>query len=200
MKNVKLVRQGADIFYPATEYDKEQLNDVMVGTAINVKYTKTKSRSLQHHKLYFGGLLGLAMEYWDPSSGVMSTHEESILREFAVWLDKLAGRGGLLQDTASEFIDEVKSRRREKIQSLPARNKAQLHEWVKIQAGYYDVVVTPGGIKKVAQSIRFDSMSQDQFNEFYKLAFNVVWNFILSKVFKDELECNRAINELMSMS
>jgi hypothetical protein len=200
MKQVKLTRQAGHILMPATDYDKDILEDISLGETIEVRYKKCKPRSIQHHKLYFGGLLGMALEYWEPTGGLVSSAEEAIVREYTEYLCKYAGDQSVLRDVANSFIDNKKYNRRKYIEACPTLTKEQLHEWVKIEAGYYDVIVTPGGIKKKAQSISFSKMNQDEFNQFYKLAFGVVWNFILSQVFENKQECQDAIHQLMSMS
>jgi hypothetical protein len=40
-------------------------------------------------------------------------------------------------------------------------------------------------------------MDQDQFNDFYKAAFNVCWRFILSRAFEDDNQAQNAIDQLL---
>ena len=55
------------------------------------------------------------------------------------------------------------------------------HLWLKQETGYYDAILTPTGIIKQSKSINFNAMKQPEFNDFYKKAGSVVWEYI----FKD---------------
>jgi hypothetical protein len=58
--------------------------------------------------------------------------------------------------------------------------------------------MTPGGLKKKALSINFNAMDQYEFNDFYKAAFSVCWQFILSRTFESEGQADNAINQLLA--
>ena len=72
----------------------------------------------------------------------------------------------------------------------------EMHEYVKREVGYYDLIQTPDGLIKKTRSISFDKMSHEQFFVYYKKAFNVIWNLCLCKVFKDRDEAQAAIDRL----
>jgi len=42
-------------------------------------------------------------------------------------------------------------------------------------------------------------MDRDEFNDFYKAAFNVCWRLILSRVFDDEQQLENTINQLLAI-
>ena len=64
--NVAVVKTPAGTLAPATAYDAEILRDYAVGRQLKVEIKQMGNRSYQHHKLFFGGLLPLAYEYWVP--------------------------------------------------------------------------------------------------------------------------------------
>ena len=65
--NVAVVKTPAGTLAPATAYDAELLRDYAAGRQLKVEIKQMGNRSYQHHKLFFGGLLPLAYEYWVPS-------------------------------------------------------------------------------------------------------------------------------------
>nr|WP_244896450.1 DUF1367 family protein [Snodgrassella alvi] len=68
-----------------------------------------------------------------------------------------------------------------------------------MEAGYFNICVTPAGVVKEPKSISFASMDQDEFNAFYKACFNVCWNMILCNRFSSKDEAQQAIDQLLSL-
>ncbi len=198
MIELTLIKTQDGSFRPATAMDVELAGAYKLGQPIKVRAVKRKARSLAHLKLYFGGLLELAMDYWEPTGGLISASETHTLKQFCSWLDAKGGDSGALRRAGRAFLGELRQSRGLRIET-PHKSKEALHDWIKIEAGYCDLVVTPAGVKKVAQSINFDVMDQDQFNAFYKAAFSVVWRFVLSRKFNNEAEAQAAVDQLVSM-
>lgn len=189
---------GDVVLYPATHYDLELLNNYKAGDPVKAKLKKQSPRSLQHHKLYFGGLLELAMQYWNPQGGMISACEKQTLKGLVDYVERHDYDSSAVKELCRSFLMNLKAERAESIQA-PHRDKQGLHDWVKEEAGYYDWVKTPEGLVKRVHSISFDSMSQEDFNLFYKRAFAVIWNFLLSRSFKNEQEAHNIINQLSGM-
>jgi hypothetical protein len=185
-------------FHPASSHDAEIMASWKEGQAIRVEATQLKDRSILHHRLYFAGLLTLAMDFWEPQGGLVGVTERSVLVRFARWLDSVGGDTGAVVSACSTFLEKLADSRSANIQS-PSKDKQALHEWVKIEAGYFRYVITPNGIKKEPLSINFNAMDQDAFNDFYKAAFSVIWKFILSRTFSNEDEAQNAVDQLMAM-
>ena len=61
---VTLVKGQDGALRPASAADQEHMGKFKTGQAVRVSVTQIKSRSLQHHRLYWGGLIELAMDYW----------------------------------------------------------------------------------------------------------------------------------------
>lgn len=198
MIELTLVKIQDGSFRPATSMDVELAGAYKTGQPIKVRTVRRKARSLPHLKLYFGGLLELAMDYWEPTGGLVSNSEKHTIKQFAEWLDAMSGDSGSVAAAGGAFLGELMQSRAQRIET-PHKSKEALHEWVKVEAGCFDYQVTPSGIRKTAKSINFDVMDQEQFNTFYKEAFSVVWRFILSRKFNSEDEAQAAVDQLVSM-
>jgi len=185
-------------FRPVSQQDADLAARWKPGQGIRVKAVAVKPRSIQHHRLYWGGLLALAMDYWEPTGGLISSSEKHTLKSFAKWLDGKGGNTGAVRRACKAFLRELALSRAQRIEA-PEKDVQALHDWVKIEAGYFRYVVTPAGLRKEPLSINFNSMDQEEFDRFYKAAFSVIWKFILSRTFKNEAEAQQCVEQLVSM-
>lgn len=183
---------------PVTASDADSLNQYKVGQAVKIQITKQKNRSLPHHRLFFGGLLPFAFDYWQPAGGVISPKERDVVIWIAKRLDKFAGNKGVIVTAAEEALNLLAKKRAEK---LPVIDKDidSFRRWLTIEAGYFNICVTPAGVVKEPKSISFARMDQDEFNAFYKACFNVCWNMILCNRFASKDEAQQAIDDLLSL-
>lgn len=193
-----LVKRIDGSFLPATQDDQELSRKWKVGKAIKFKATQQSDRSLKHHRLYFGGLLELAFQYWEPDGGLLAPSELATLDKFTQFLGSYGGDTEALNNARNAFVDQLTQSRAGKIEA-PEKSKSALHEWVKVEAGYCELEQTPKGLRKVAKSINFNAMSKEQFEDYYKAAFSVCWRFILSRTFTNESDADSAINQLIHM-
>lgn len=193
-----LIKRMDGSFLPATEEDQAQAKKWKAGKAVKFKATQQSDRSLQHHRLYFGGLLRLAFDYWEPENGLLAPSEIATLDKFTAFLGGYGGDEMALNNARNAFIEQLTQSRAGKMQA-PEKSMDALHEWVKVEAGWCELEQTPKGIRKVARSINFNAMSKEQFEEYYKAAFSVCWRFILSRTFTNESEADSAINQLIHM-
>ncbi len=194
-----LIKTGPRTVQVATDRDAELLERWKIGQGVRVKPVKVKDRVLEHHQLYWSGLLALALDYWEPTGGLISSAESLILEKYSKWVDKQLENPEYptaFYDLSKDYIKELTESRASKIEA-PGKSIEALHRFVKIEAGYFDIEETPKGLIKVAKSINFNSMNQDEFDAYYKEAFNVCWRFILSRTFKSEVEADTAVNELL---
>lgn len=199
MIEAAVVRTPAGTLAAATAADAEILRGLKAGRAYRVKVTQLSGRSYRHHKLFFGGLLPLAYEYWQPTGGLIGKAE----RETVQWVVRNMARQtganeAVLQEAAEQFLQTLARLRAEKygavLQSMEAFRK-----WLTVEAGYFDVYETPAGIRKEAKSISFAQMDQEAFNGFYRACFQVAWNMMLSVKFDSEEAALRAAEEMMEM-
>ena len=183
---------------PVTAIDADSLKKVKVGQAVKIQVTRQKDRSLPHHRLFFGGLLPLAFDYWQPAGGVISPKERDVVLWVAKRQDKLAGNKGIIVASAEESLNLLAKKRAEKLPVIE-KDIDSFRRWLTIEAGYFNICVTPAGVVKEPKSISFASMDQNEFNAFYQACFTVCWNMILCNRFASKDEAQQAIDELLSL-
>ena len=198
MIEAAVIRTPAGTLAAATAADAEILRALPSGRAYRVKVTQLSNRSYRHHKLFFGGLLPLAYEYWQPTGGLVTQGERAMVERFAQRLEAMHESGGLFLEFAQEFVLGVAKKRGEKVGAVLQSMEA-FRKWLTIEAGYFDVYETPSGIRKEAKSISFAQMDQEAFNGFYRACFQVAWNMMLSAKFPSEEAALRAAEEMMEM-
>lgn len=187
---------------PATEHDHALMRaNYKIGQAVKTETKRQADRSLQHHRLYFGGLIGLIKDYWEPEVRLINRTEERTASAFCAYLQlKTALTTEQVQALKDDFLAGLSESRAERFTPLQPSNK-DINEWIKIQAGYFDLVVCADGtVVKKAKSISFAKMTQTEFNEFYKAAFSVAWRFVLSRHFECEADAENAINRMLDMA
>ena len=193
-----IVKTTEGTFIPATSYDSELLAELKAGKPYKVEVKQMSNRSYQHHKLFFGGLLPLAYQYWQPTGGMVTDSEKAMVKSFAKRLESMHNSGGLFLEFAEEFVQTVAQKRGEKIGAVLQSMEA-FRKWLTMEAGYFDVYETPTGIRKEAKSISFASMEQEEFNAFYKNCFQVAWNMMLLGKFENEEAALQAAQEMMEI-
>lgn len=183
---------------PVTAIDADSLKGIKVGQAVKIQVTRQNARSLPHHRLFFGGLLPLAFEYWQPAGGIISPKERDVVLWVAKRQDKLAGNKGIIVASAEESLNLLAKKCAEKLPVIE-KDIDSFRRWLTIEAGYFNICVTPAGVVKEPKSISFASMDQKEFNAFYKACFTVCWNMILCNRFSSEDEAQQAIDQLLSL-
>lgn len=196
-KEIVLVKVPQGFTY-ATDADKEIAKPWNLGQAVKVPVKIQSARSLQYHKRYWGGLLALTLEYWEPDKGMTTEAEQRLIHSCMQWLDKMSGGGYDMQKYGEEFLNQLSQNRAAKYETTE-KSIEDLHEWVKEKAGYYYVVNTPSGPRRKTMSINFNAMSQEQFKEYYKKAFNICWRYVLSSNFTSKDCANRAAERLLML-
>lgn len=151
-------------------------------------------RNIRFHKKLFA-LLNLAFEYWIPDC-LISDSEIAAARRFGRVLE----RGGLSHDAVSVLVDEfIKETTLAREHIVVDKSFEAFRMWITVQAGFYDLVASPDGPRKVARSISFAKMDEIAFKELYKSVFDVAWNLCLKTAFDREGDAEEAINKLMGM-
>jgi hypothetical protein len=198
MAEITLVKSSNDVWTPATETDRDYGKPFKLGKGIKVTAVQLSARSLQHHKLYWGGLIELGLHYWEPDIELVTDAEKRTLGMFSNWLDSQGGNTGAIRNAQKIFLSELSKSRADNVPVLNKDPKA-FHEWIKEKAGFFEWVPTPTGIRKQLKSINFNAMKKEEFEDYYKKAFSVVWKFVLSRTFNSEEESQRAIDQLIAM-
>ena len=199
MIETAVIRTSAGTLAAATAADAEILRGLQAGKAYRVKVTQMSSRSLRHHRLFFGGLLPLAYEYWQPTGGLVGKAERETVQWVVRHMARQTGANeAVLQEAAEQSLQTLARLRAEKY-GTAQHSMEEFRKWLTVEAGYYDVYETPAGIRKEAKSISFAQMDQEAFNEFYRACFQVAWNMMLSAKFDSEEAALRAAEEMMEM-
>tara|TARA_R110002012_G_scaffold262505_1_gene444813 strand:- start:17272 stop:17883 length:612 start_codon:yes stop_codon:yes gene_type:complete len=197
------VQKRGDYLVPLTDADREVIAGKRNGQGFRVQLVQVSDRSVKFHKLYFGGLIRLLSDYWEPESGLISSYDRKVMSGLIDYVAEMKHPTDALKTLISHYLEG----RAEKVkQYVPDNEKVAdrlmaIHDWLKEEAGYYDVVLTPTGVKKKVKSINFNAMkSQDEFNEFYQKAFGVAWRYVFSKNnFKDQKEAEDLAFEMSRM-
>lgn len=184
--------------YPVTDDDKALLSGFNGNQGVRCNLVRVKPRSIQHHRLYWAGLIPLAMHYWQPEGGLIARSELATLEKFSTFLGVHGGNKQVLEQAKDLFLEKLIEKRRDSIHSVDSSKQA-LHLWIKEKTGYYDIIDTPEGLRKNIKSINFNAMDQDEFSQFYKSAFGVVWDFILSRQFNNEEQAQNAVDQLLGL-
>lgn len=171
-----------------------------VNTNVSVEIREQSARSIQHNRLYWGGLIRLMEDYWTVKAGLLRKEEIKAIEVFVVKLSKKYGAE--LIDDGRDFLIRLAQKRAEKITPVEpskAQIREEIHEYIKTEIGAYETIQGHSGARKATKSTSFAKMTQEEFNEFYKAAFTVCWNHILSSKFDDEAQAQQAIDQLMGM-
>lgn len=195
-----IVKTTEGTFIPATAYDAELLSGLAMGKPYKVEVKQMSNRSYQHHKLFFGGLLPLAYEYWQPTGGMMREGEKEAVHWVIGEICRQSGANGqVMKSFADDALQKLAKKRGERY-GIAVSSLERFRKWLTIEAGYFDIYATPTGVVKEAKSISFASMGQEEFNAFYKACFEVAWNMMLRAVFdSEEAAQEAAVNKMMEL-
>lgn len=180
---------------PFAPDDADTLQKIANGQVIKCKYSIP--RNLAFHRKFFS-LVNLAFEYVQPSFSLVTKAERFGVNGFAKFISENSpGNEELMKSLAAEYIASLEKSRLTRF-GEPTPCKTAFRKEVMVKAGYYDLVSTPEGPARVAKSISFGSMDNDQFAEVYKACFNVLWSEVLNTVFESEGDAEAAVNQAMS--
>lgn len=198
MAQIQFIKSTSQILTPATPEASEFLQRIKAGEWVSAEFRRV--RNYRFHKRFFK-LLQLGFDYWTPAGGALTAGELELVDRFVSFQIKMAGHqfGPTLCTFADEFILLEGQLRTREIALLKAFEPYR--EWVTIQAGYYDDVILPDGTRRrVARSISFARMDEDTFQNFYKAAFNVLWNHILFRKFRSQQEAENVAMQLLEFT
>ena len=196
MSELMFIKTNAGLV-PCSETEQVMFNKWKLGEVIAIKTAK-RARNPKFHRKFFN-LLNLAFDYYEPSSGVLTKDEKLILKKVFVELDRQSNNSGVLLDWGREFIKAETNQRKSEIINIENAFEP-FRKDIIVAAGYYDECRVPSGTVKVARSISFASMGEDEFSELYKAVFNVCWRFVLSRNFGSEHDAQNAVDQLLSYS
>ena len=178
MAEMILIRRG-DALYPAEQSDLEALRKLKIGVAL--KGDVKQPRNYHFHKKLFA-LLNLAFEYWRPDS-LISDVERATVDKLCQFMQSQGVSAESLTELSGAFLMHLNNHR----QNIPAERSFDcFREYVTIKAGYFDTVITPSGLKRIARSISYASMDDTAFAEYYRQILNVCWQLCLHSVYQNK--------------
>lgn len=196
MPELTFIKTSAGLV-PQTECDKEAFDKWKIGGVISGKFSQV--RNPKFHRRFFG-LLNLAFDYYEPSSGVLTDDEKRIAKKIFTGLEGISEGSGAFLDWGREFMRAESEERKGQIENIQKAFDPFRYDIIE-KAGYYDTVSIPsGGTKRVAKSISFAKMEQIEFEQLYKSVFNVLWRFVLSRFFKNEQEAEKAALDMLNFA
>ena len=198
MAHLQLIKQSSGILIPATPETSDFLHSKCKLGAVLVADFKQVRNPAFHRKFF--ALLNLGFDYWEPVGGAISSNERKLVNGYARYLAAFGGNESALMDAAEQYLDQVASRRITNGISL-CKSFDVYRAWVTIEAGHFDTIQLPDGtLRKHPRSISFASMDETEFQQLYRAALDVLWRWILSRVFRDQREAENATAQLMNFA
>lgn len=195
MAELALIRTSQGLV-PATEADREVVARWKTGQTVHGKFTKM--RNARFHGKFFA-MLDLAWEYWEPKGGLVPRQEMRGIQGLAKYFEDLNQRPGQLQAAVQAYIVKLEADRSERFPAVEKSREA-FREWVTIEAGHFDLVQTPEGVKRKAKSISWASMDDLAFEPLYRDVFNACWRLVLSAHFGSEADAMAAADMMGSFA
>lgn len=190
MTEIFLIRRG-DILAPVNPDDLDSLRKIPSGKMVKAEVTQTRNAAFLRKAF---SLMRMSFDHWQPDTIVSNIECDTV-----VSLGKFMTANGMAKDTAFSFCKQFMDKLNSERESYEAeRSFEAFRDWLAVQAGFYRVVHTPGGLRKEPRSISFSKMTEETFAEYYRAIFNVCWLVILSKEFSTEEDAQIAVNQLLS--
>ncbi|WP_370609800.1 DUF1367 family protein [Citrobacter portucalensis] len=199
MVHLQLIKQtSSGLLLPATPESDDFLRQIKIGEWIHADFKRV--RNYAFHKRFFK-LLQLGFDYWMPTGGAITPHEQELISGFVDFLCDSAGRShtSVLSDAAEQYLHKVAVNRTNDVALL--KSFEAFREWVTIQAGFYTEHFYPDGSRgRRAKSITFANMDETEFQQLYKAVLNVLWNWILFRKFSSPEEVNNVAAQLLEFA
>lgn len=185
-----IVRRHGHALVPVGPHDIEALQELPNGRELAANVVVPRNIKL-HRKAF--AMLNLTFDYWQPSNLVSSVEQQTVNR-LSAFLVRSGLDGEAVKALCSEFMGHLE-RSRESLEGEKSREA--FREFITIEAGYFDIVLTPGGPRKRAKSWRFGSMDDQTFSAMYSAIFAACWRLVLSQHFDSADEAEAAAEQLL---
>lgn len=197
MAQLQLIKQSSEILIPATPETSDFLQSkCKLGAVLVAEFRQVRNPA--YHRRFFA-LLNLGFEYWEPTGGAISSNERRLVTGYAKFLSSYGGNEDALLDAAEQYLERIADKRAGSISACKSFDAYRA--WVIVEAGHYDAIQLPDGtLKKHPRSIAFASMDENEFQQLYKAALDVLWRWILSRAFSNRREAENAAAQLMSFA
>lgn len=187
MPDVHVVKTGKALI-PATDADAETIAKLKNGSTY--KASIVAPRNLRFHRKLFS-LLNLTFEYWQPESMVMEIERATVAR-FCKYLINHDVSVDAVYVLKAGFLHDLEFNRQH---SEAGKDFESFREWITVKAGFFNLINSPAGPRKVAKSISFAQMDDVEFSDFYRQILNVCWDLALRKIFNNQDELAKQLLE-----
>lgn len=190
-KTLRLNRRG-DMLIAADNDSLDALRELPEGKALKGQIVAPRNEAF-HRKVF--SMVQLAHQMWEPT-----TYLSSVERHTVQMLADYLCQNGLNADAVSSLcigfmqrLDDKRSERSDFDKSFQA-----FRNFITVEAGFYDVVITPAGPRKEPKSWSFAKMDEDTFQELYKAIFGVCWSLVLEQRFESPEAAEAAAEQLLN--
>jgi len=189
-ERIMMERRG-DMLIPVDSEGQAELRKVKTGQRVGVDIVTVRNEGL-HRKAFV--LLKLAFDYWEPKNFVSTVEKKTVGN-----LGKFMVQHGVDADAARALCKQYMQTLNESRKGMDAdRSFDAFREFITVEAGFYDTVITPAGPKRVAKSWAYKNMSDSKFQELYKGVFNACWDLVLKQTFDSPEHAESVVMELLS--
>lgn len=193
MAHIQLIKATSSTLTPATPEASEFLQRVKTGVWLNCDVKQV--RNYLFHKRFFS-LLNLGFEYWTPAGGAITPAEKLFLADFIRYQISIVGNADALYELESAYNETTAQRRVNSVVII--KSFEAFRKWATIEAGFYDEFILPDNTRRrEARSISFGKMNEAEFHEVYKAVLNVLWNYVLFRVFPSQQEAENVAMQLL---
>lgn len=178
MTKIYMMRQGNSLV-PAEDSDLEAVQKLKHGEIYCNDVTAP--RNLKFHRKLFA-LLNLTFDYFQPESMVSEIEKQTVSN-----LKKYMAHHGVTNEAIDAlchgFVQHLENHRQE---YETGKDFESFREYVTVKAGFFQMVATPSGLRKVPKSISFAKMDEADFASYYRQVLNVCWQLCLHRVFDNQ--------------
>ncbi|KKF35658.1 DUF1367 family protein [Erwinia tracheiphila] len=193
---IQLFKSSPTTLTTATTEARDFLQRIKIGVWLNCDVRQ--ARNYLFHKRFFA-LLNLGFEYWTPGGGAITQSEKDYLHGYVRYLISIAGNEDTLLETEQLYHDRQEQWRTKEV--AITKSFESFRKWAIVEAGFYDTFILPGNtVRREAKSISFANMSEAEFFQVYKAVFNVLWNTILFKKFRNYQEADNVAMQLLEFA
>lgn len=193
---IQLFKSSPTTLTTATTEASDFLQRIKIGVWLNCDVKQ--ARNYLFHKRFFA-LLNLGFAYWTPSGGAITQSEKDYLHGYVRYLISIVGNEDTLLET-EQLYHERQGQWRTKGVAI-TKSFGAFRKWAIVEAGFYDTFILPGNtVRRKAKSISFANMSEAEFFQVYKAVFNVLWNTILFKKFRNYQEADNVAMQLLEFA
>lgn len=141
----------------------------------------TAPRNLKFHRKLFA-LLNLTFDYFQPES-MVSEIEKQTVSNLKKYMAHHGVTGEAIDALCVGFVKHLESHRQD---FGTGKDFESFREYVTIKSGFFNIVSTPSGLRKVPKSISFAKMDEVDFANYYKQVLSVCWSLCLHRIFENQ--------------